>query len=596
MAQLYSGPEGTDVTDAPAERDEEGAWSKLRRRKVVQWGLAYAAGGWALLQVFGFAADSFNWPTLTKQLAMLGFGLGLPAAIVLAWYHGDRGQQRVTAPELGLLTLLALAGGSVFWLYAQRGGQATVTAVSTPYPAPAARPVAPPERSVAVLPFVDMSERHDQGYFSDGLSEELIDMLTKVPALRVPARTSSFYFKDKQSTIAEIGSALNVAHVLEGSVRKSGNTLRITVQLIRVDTGYHVWSETYDRKVEDIFRIQDDIAKAVVNGLKLSLVGGTVPRAPYTVNSDAYLLYLQAQESHFRATTDGSRQAVKYLRQALKLDPGFAQGWATLAGFLAADYNLFDPQPLEAVRAQIYTALDRARNLDPNLPLIDVVTGRVLYEVDHDWPAAETAIKQALALAPGNSEAHRLAAYLAITSGRFDEGIEQTDKAVELDPLQPWNYVVKGYATYRSGRLADAEANYRIALKLAPAAGKFHFLLGTVMVVRGQPDAALAEMDKESDPRFRRVGTALALEALGRRDAADKELTVAEQKVGDEMSYWIAMTYAVRRDPDRAFAWLDRALRNHGDGVLWIKGDPLMNGLVTDPRYKAFLQKMKLPV
>jgi len=455
--------------------------------------------------------------------------------------------------------------------------------------------VAMTDKSVAVLPFVDMSEKKDQEYFSDGLSEELIDMLTKVPELRVPARTSSFYFKGKQATIAEIAKALGVTHVLEGSVRKSGNTLRITAQLIRVDTGYHVWSETYDRKLDDIFQIQDEIAKSVVNGLKVSVLGGPIPRATPTANHDAYMLYLQAKEMHYRGTLDDSRKAIEYLQKALELDPDFSQGWLTLASFLASEYNLFNPAPHDETRELIYSALDHARKLEPSLLPIHVVMGRVLYEVDWSWRAADAEMKQAIALEPGNAEAHRLAGYLATTYGRFDEAVEQSEKAIELDPLQPWNYIGRGYAAYRSGRLAQAEANYRTALDLAPGSGKFHCLLGTVLIARGQRESALAEMEKEPAPRFHQVGVALALEMLGQRNESDKELRAAEQKFGDEMGYWIAIVYAARRDPDRAFAWLDRAFHAYGDGMMWIKGDPLLGSLVSDPRYKALLQKMRLP-
>ncbi len=452
------------------------------------------------------------------------------------------------------------------------------------------------EKSIAVLPFVDMSEHKDQEYFSDGLSEELIDMLTKIPDLRVPARTSSFYFKGKQATIADIAKALGVSHVLEGSVRKSGNTLRVTAQLIRADNGYHVWSETYDRKLDDIFQIQDEIAKSVVNGLKVSVLGGTIPRATPTDNSDAYLLYLQAKEIHYRGNSlDSSRKAIDYLHEALRLDPEFSQGWVTLATFLAADYNLFDVTPHDEARALIYSALDHARKLEPSLLPIHVVLGRVLYEVDWSWQAADAELKQAIELEPGNSEAHRLAGYLATTYGRFDEAIEQSEKAIELDPLQPWNYIGRGYAAYRSGRLAQAEANFRTALDLAPGSGKFHCLLGAVLIARGQHESALAEMKNESNPRFRHVGMALALGALGQSNESDKELRTAEQEFGDEMGYWIAMVYAARRDPDRAFAWLDRAFNVYGDGITWIKGDPLLSSLVEDPRYKALLQKMRLP-
>jgi eukaryotic-like serine/threonine-protein kinase len=483
--------------------------------------------------------------------------------------------------------LVAILAVAAYARYREGLAQVAVSAAAT-------NPIS--DKSIAVLPFLDMSEHKDQEYFSDGLSEELINLLTKIPDLRVPARTSSFYFKGKQATIADIAKALGVAHVLEGSVRKSGDTLRVTAQLIRADNGYHIWSQTYDRKLDDIFQIQDEIAQSVVNELKVSVLGGTIPRATLTANHDAYLLYLQAKELHYRGNSlDSAHKAITYLHQALQLDPEFSQGWVTLASFLAADYNLFDVEPHDEARALIYSALDRARKLEPSLPPIHVVLGRVLYEVDWSWQAADSELKQAIALEPGNSEAHRLAGYLATTYGRFDEAIEQSEKAIDLDPLQPWNYIARGYASYRSGRLAQAEANFRTALELGPGSGKFHCLLGAVLIARGQPEAALAEMKKEPSPRFRHVGMALALGALGQPNESDKELETAEQDFGDEMGYWIAMVYAVRRDPDRAFAWLDRAFNVYGEGITWIKGDPLLGSLVEDPRYKGLLKKMRLP-
>ena len=292
---------------------------------------------------------------------------GVPTAQAPALAASARWSRKRMALVVASVVSLALVGLAAdrLWLSSHRAAAtpATTPVASEPVPSTAAPVI--PQKSVAVLPFLDMSEKKDQEYFSDGLSEELIDMLTKVPELRVPARTSSFYFKGKQATIADIAKALGVTHVLEGSVRKSGNTLRITAQLIRVDTGYHIWSETYDRKLEDIFQIQDEIAKSVVTGLKVSVLGGTIPRSTPTANRDAYTLYLQAKELHYRGTPDNSRKAIEYLQKALKLDPDFSQGWLTLASFHAADYNLFNPGSHDETRELIYSALDHARKLEP---------------------------------------------------------------------------------------------------------------------------------------------------------------------------------------------------------------------------------------
>jgi serine/threonine-protein kinase len=298
----------------------------------------------------------------------------------------------------------------------------------------------------------------------------------------------------------------------------------------------------------------------------------------------------------FSATSPAEdKRAVDYLRQSLKLDPNFAPAWAELARTLAADFGTFATRPYEETRAQAHEAADKALRLDPALPSAHVAMGRLLYLIDWYWDAAEAELRRAISLEPRNSEAHRLLAYIDITRGRFDEAIELLNRAIAFDPLQPWNYVVTGFATYRSGRLAAAEAAYRKALDLAPSDGKVHYLLGSVLLVRGQSTAALGEMEQETDLGYRHVGRALALDTLGCRGDADRELAVAEQKFAHEKSFWIALVYAARNDPDRAFAWLDRALRQHDDGLLWMTGDPLLSNVSSDPRYKALLRKMNLP-
>ena len=238
---------------------------------------------------------------------------------------------------------------------------------------------------------------------------------------------------------------------------------------------------------------------------------------------------------------------------------------------------------------------DHALRLDPALPVAHVAMGRILYQIDWNWDAAEAELKRAISLEPQNSEAYRLLAYISITCGRFDEAIELLNRAIAMDPLQPWNYVVTGFATYRSGRLTAAEAAYRKALELAPSDGKVHYLLGSVLLVRGQSAAALAEMEHETDVGYRHAGRALALDALGRSGEADRELGIVEQTFANEKSFWIALVYAARNDPNRAFSWLDRALRQHDDGLLWMRGDPLFIKVASDPRYRALLRTMNLP-
>jgi serine/threonine protein kinase/Tfp pilus assembly protein PilF len=477
-----------------------------------------------------------------------------------------------------------------------------VTAVKVAAPEPAKPNLAssvgafePPAHSVAVLPFVDMSENKDQEYFSDGLAAELLDLLAKVPGLVVIARTSSFSFKGKSEDIPTIAKKLNVANILEGSVRKSGDRLRVTTQLVRADTGVHIWSETYDRELKDVFKVQDDIAESVVSALKVSLLKLQLPREASTANDEAYTLYLQSQAIAYsgRSPAD-SEKARYYLKQTLKLDPSFAPAWAALANNLAGDYSAFGTLQFQETRAEAHAAADQALKLDSLLPLAHVSMGRLLYEIDWDWDASEVEIDRAIALEPGNAEPYRLAAYIKTTRGHFDEALGLLKSAVALDPLQPWNYVATGFATYRIGDLAEAERDYRKALDLNPTGGKLHYLLGSVLLVRGQPSAALDEMARETDDGYRQCGLALAFDALGRKSEADRELAAAESKFAGEKAYWIALIYAARDERERAFTWLDRAFRQRDGGLLWIKGDPLLANLVSDPRYSTFLRKMKL--
>ena len=343
------------MNDTPAEREAEGILARLRRRKVVQWGLVYVAAAWGFLQGLEYVGESFNWPQQVRQIALLALVIGLPIVLVLAWYHGDRGEQRVSTPEFAILTLLLLLGGGAFWYY-QRANDATVPA---PQPSPAAIAT---DRSIAVLPFVNMSADKEQEYFADGISEELLNLLAQVPELRVIARTSSFSFKGKDAPIAEIARTLNVANVLEGSVRKSGDKLRITAQLVRASDSSHLWSKTYDRQMTDVFKVQEEIAAAVVNQLKVTLLGD----APNTRTTDpqAYARFLQAREIARRHDLAPFEQAIELYKPALAIDPNYAPAWDGLAEtyFYQTDYGgLTSEDGLSLVRE----AIGRALTIDP---------------------------------------------------------------------------------------------------------------------------------------------------------------------------------------------------------------------------------------
>jgi TolB-like protein/Tfp pilus assembly protein PilF len=505
-----------------------------------------------------------------------------------ALFGGARLRRR-TAIVAGSLVAMTIAG-----VVAYRSWQPAHRAVSPAAPAvPAA--LAIPEKSVAVLPFVDMSEKKDQEYFSDGLSEELIDMLTKVPDLRVPARTSSFYFKGKQVTIAEIAKALSVAHVLEGSVRKSGNTLRVTAQLIRVDNGYHMWSQSYDRTLDDVFKVQDEIAGAVVKALKASLLETATPRSAPTSSVQAYTLYLQARKIWTGGTQADFGRAGDYLKRAIDLDPKFAQAWATLAQ-IRMDAYLYGEETARyrEVRADVLESAAEALRLDPNLSDAHLAMGRLFNELDWDWHASEIEFKRAIMLDPRNTLALRSASSQAVQMGRLDEALQYAQSAVTLDPLQAENYSAAGYAYWALGSLKEAESFFRKALELNDTGPVYHYNVGLTLLAQGQASAALGFMQQESDSVFRQHGLILVFDALGRSSDADRELASFEKAYALSWAYPVVEAYAGRGDMERAFDWLDRAYRQHDVGLLVVKVDPLLKNLGSDPRYKAFLRKMKL--
>jgi TolB-like protein len=432
--------------------------------------------------------------------------------------------------------------------------------------------VAMVDKSIAVLPFVDMSEKKDQEYFSDGLSEELIDMLTKVPQLRVPARTSSFFFKGKQTTIADIAKALAVAHVLEGSVRKSGNTLRVTAQLIRVDNGYHVWSETYDRKLDDIFKIQDEIAEAVVAALRVHLL--TVQqRSPknelHTENFEAYDLYLQGKQSYNQADVAGYQRAVTAFRAAIALDPGYAAAYADLA---LAQYWLADQTGGIPGYESALADAEKAVALAPGLAAGYSARGFVRAVYRLDFAGGQADLDKAVALNPGDAWVlHRSAVLLGIL-GNLPEAIARDEQALALDPLSAEICMRLAFFLVADQQLARARPLYEKALAIAPHFILPQYHLGELELLEGQPERALATFRQTKVEDFRLSGQAKAEYSLGHRDVSQR---ILEQMIAERPapSMAIASVYAWRGEKDKAFQWAERACTERDVGITWLKID-----------------------
>lgn len=472
---------------------------------------------------------------------------------------------------------------------------------------------AAPAHSVAVLPFVDMSEKKDQEYFSDGMSEELIDMLTKIPDLRVPARTSSFYFKGKTEDISTIARRLLVAYVLEGSVRKSGNYLRVTAQLIKASNGYHVWSETYERKLDDVFKMQDEIAGAVIKALKISLLSGEAPMAPPTTSREAYDLYLQARALINRDTSDDTLTAYSDLQRAVTLDPHFGLAWASLADVLSSThvewYRVFphprssapvDMDPLRdwssiltQVRSAAHAAAQQAIGISPDLAEAHLAMGQVLFRLDYDWAAADAQLTIARGLEPGNVQISLEAADVLINLGRAEEGLQLAQRAATQDPLGRAEFIL-AWGQFVSGRMDEALVSLDRYNQLYPTASRVHYRKGLVLLAQSKAEEALMEFEGETLSRYRESGLPLALDALGRRAEADRAAEVAARKDGNAMAYQLAYIYARRDDLEKTFYWLERAYQQGDPGMRQLKVDPMFKNIRAEQKYKQLLQKMRL--
>ncbi len=395
--------------------------AKLRRRKVVQWGVVYAAGAWGLLQGLAYVSATFDWPRQLQQMATLTLLIGLPIVLVTAWYHGDKGQQRVTAAELVIISLLFLLGGGIFWRYDHASH--VVSPAALPAGATAVTSAAHPAvsaRSIAVLPFVNMSGDPANEYFSDGISEEILNVLARVPDLSVAARTSSFQFKGEKRDVEQIAAQLKVRMVLEGSVRKQADRVRITAQLIDAQTGFHVWSETYDRELKDIFAIQDEIAKAIGEELKVRVVGAAAAGTSVsgTKNLKAHDLYLRGLALWQVRRDEQLWAAINSFQQAIAADPEFAEAWGGLALCYAVipDYTvrISDNDAYASARE----AAERALVLDPTLAEAYAALGNI-ENTDLHYETAIALLKRAIALKPSFATAHQWLGTTLMVTGKM---------------------------------------------------------------------------------------------------------------------------------------------------------------------------------
>ena len=446
-----------------------------------------------------------------------------------------------------------------------------------------------PEKSIAVLPFVDMSEKKDQEYFSDGISEEMIDLLSKVPDLKVSARTSSFYFKSQHATAVEIARALGVAHLLEGSVRKAGDTIRVTAELVRADNGYHLWSETYDRNFTDIFKLQDEIATAVVTALKAQLLPSVeLTSSHQTGNAAAYAQYLIGNRFRYADTPESNQEALVAYQKAIALDPRYAAAYAAMSEveWRLADMSTGDP----AGYARAAAAAEQAISLAPQSADGYWAHGRYRYATAFDWRGGEADFKKALTLNPNLAPARVDYATVLAMQGRLAQAVVELHRALTLDPLSADASYILTRILWASGERAEARQIARAMVDRNMPGG--HETAGYIALLDGNAAQADAEFRMEPLHMVRLYTTAVSQYSLGHLTAADSTLSELVRDFSKTLAYQIAEVYAWRGDADKAFAWLETAYRQHDRGITQLRFDPLVTRLRSDPRYRAMLEKL----
>jgi TolB-like protein/Tfp pilus assembly protein PilF len=464
-----------------------------------------------------------------------------------------------------------------------------------------AKPSVPGVASIAVLPLANESGDASQQYFSDGLSEDLITALAQFPGLKVIGRTSAFQFRDSKEDSRSIGMKLGVAHLLEGSVRRSGDVVRISAELIDTVDGSTQWSERYDRPYKDLFSLQDEITRAVSQTLRVKLLPDAHAAAqserPAGESLEAYNALLQGRFYLFRGTEADYRKAIQFSTQATELDPRYALAWSALSRAWAVIGAVYlEGAPAAEADAKAREAVDRALALSPDLAGAHIARGYLLQHIDFDWRAAETEFRHALALAPNDGEPKFYLARQLATFGKVEQAIELTRQALVTEPLQAnWYRWLGSYLTGLN-RLDEAELAIGRAIELLPDATFYHMVLTTIEIQRGNAPAALAAALKETAGRPQDVALALARQIGSDRNTADAALRTLIDKDADIAAYNIAEVYALRNNPKETFVWLDKAWSNRDPGIAFLLYDPFILRYKDDSRFAAFCGKVGLTV
>lgn len=451
------------------------------------------------------------------------------------------------------------------------------------------------KKTIAVLPFEDLSPNKDQAYLSEGLSEELMNVLAQNPGLRVISRNSAFSFVGTKTPVKTIADKLNVKYILEGSVSRSGNHVRITAELIDVTTDAYKWSHTYYEQSKDIIPLQDSISRSVAEALNVALLGGRHHELLVEKNPEAYNYFLQGKYFSKQRTKQSLETAIGFFRKAIDLDPDYARAWAALSTTHSNQAG-FGYIPLDKGYQEARTEAEKALELDPNLPVAYNALGWIKQYYDWDWIGADSTYTKAMNLEPENAGIVEAVAQLSATLGQFDTALKLDHKAISLDPVSTSARFLLGFHAYYAGRYSEAIASFNQELKLNSDIPQVHTYLGLVYLKKHDLDSAKQVISKEADPFWKAFGLSLLNYAMKKFDESDKELAEIIKEDQNDSAFQIAEIYAFRGESDKVFNWLERAYKQRDSGLAEIKGDPLMTSIMKDSRYDAFLKKMKLPV
>ena len=575
--------------------------SELKRRNVLRAGALYVGAVWALTQGIAQLGPAFGAPDWTTRWFAIAGAIGFPFWIAFAWFFEltpeglklerdvppDASVTRQTGRRLDFWIIGVLAVAVVLLLTNQlvsrRDASAAISA-----------------RSIAVLPLANEGGKEDEQYFSDGLSEDLIIALSHFADLKVISRNSSFNFRDSKDDSRTIAAKLGVAHLLEGSVRRVGDAVRINATLVHAADGSAVWSERYDRPYRDLFALQDEISSAVASALKAKLLtsGTTAAQTdrPPSGNLDAYAAYLQGAFYNARATQADHQQAVSHYTTAIQLDPSYARAWAGLS----QEWTTYAQQNLEGDAAQqayaeARKAADKAIALQPDLAAAYAARATLKRNAEFDWAGAEADSRRAVELAPGDGGAKFSLGVSLATFGKPQEAIVLTRQAIDINPLRAsWHTWLASYLSSLD-RLDEAEAAIRKSIALQPDGTGYYQLLTIIQIQRGDAKAAMSAAQTEPEGSWKRQAMAMARQIGSDKAAADAALQELIEKDATFSPYQIAEVHALRREADKTFEWLDRSWASHDPGITSLLTDPFILRYRDDPRFAAFCRKAGLP-